>query len=71
MSVREVCEAIKTTRKEEDFLMKIYEGNDSSFLKSISSSMISDDMLNRQVKSFCISNNEKQKTIKHLTIILV
>lgn len=70
MLVRNVINGLTKNQDKNTFQIKIYEKNDSNYAVNITESGMIQDILDRQVKSFCIQNDDKTQLIKQVTIIL-
>lgn len=70
MLVKDIIEAVKIKQKNNNFQIKIYEKNDSSYAVNLTASSMISEILNRQIKSFCIENDDRTMLIKQIIIIL-
>lgn len=70
MLVRNVINGLTKNQDKNTFQIKIYEKSDSNYAVNITESGMIQDILDRQVKSFCIQNDDKTQLIKQVTIIL-
>lgn len=70
MLVKDIIGAAKIKQKNNNFQIKIYEKNDSSYAVNLTASSMISEILNRQIKSFCIENDDRTMLIKQIIIIL-
>jgi hypothetical protein len=70
MLVKDIIGAVKIKQKNNNFQIKIYEKNDSSYAVNLTASSMISEILNRQIKSFCIENDDRTMLIKQIIIIL-
>lgn len=70
MLVKDIIGAVKIKQKNNNFQVKIYEKNDSSYAVNLTASSMISEILNRQIKSFCIENDDRTMLIKQIIIIL-
>ena len=70
MLVKDIIGAVKNKQKNNNFQIKIYEKNDSSYSVNLTASSMIPEILNRQVKSFCIGNDDRAMLIRQIIIIL-
>lgn len=70
MLVKDIIGAVKIKQKNNNFQIKIYEKNDSSYAINLTASSMISEILNRQIKSFCIENDDRTMLIKQIIIIL-
>lgn len=70
MLVKDIIGAVKIKQKNNNFQIKIYEKNDSCYAVNLTASSMISEILNRQIKSFCIENDDRTMLIKQIIIIL-
>lgn len=70
MLVKDIIGAVKNKQQDNDFQIKVYEKNDRSYVVSLTASSMIPEILNRQVKSFCIGNDDRAMLIRQIIIIL-
>lgn len=70
MLVKDIIGAVKIKQKNNNFQIKIYEKNDSSYAVNLTALSMISEILNRQIKSFCIENDDRTMLIKQIIIIL-
>ncbi len=70
MLVKDIIGAVKNKQKNNNFQIKIYEKNDNSYAVNLTASSMISEILNRQIKSFCIENDDRTMLIKQIIIIL-
>lgn len=70
MLVKDIIGAVKIKQKNNNFQIKIYEKSDSSYAINLTASSMISEILNRQIKSFCIENDDRTMLIKQIIIIL-
>ena len=70
MLVKDIIGAVKNIQNDNNFQIKIYEKNDRSYAINLTASSMISEILNRQIKSFCIENDDRTMLIKQIIIIL-
>lgn len=70
MTVRDAIDTIKFRKNVKEFPIKLYEGSDSSRVLYKSVSNMTDELMHRRVKSYCIANDDKKNNISQVIMIL-